>query len=218
MTVLKISSGFNWESVPKNGLVIDVGGGAGHVGLEIAKAFPGLNVAIEDRPVTLESAKNYWKANLPSHIESGKVHFVGCDFFEPQPALPATPDVFLLRMILHDWSDKYCIKLLRNLRNAAGPDTKLVIIDSIISYACEAPLKTGTEAAPSPPKPLLPNLGGANLLAYEVDIVVMSCLHSAERTADGFQSVVEASGWKLVEIRKNPASKIWWPSIICVPA
>lgn len=75
-------------------------------------------------------------------------------------------------MILHDWSDKYSIKLLRNLRNAAGPDTKLVIVDSIISYACDAPHQSNAEDDPRPPKPLLPNLGGANLLAYEVDVVV----------------------------------------------
>lgn len=78
-------------------------------------------------------------------------------------------------MIIHDWSDKYAVKLLKNLRAAAGPNTKLVLIDSIVNYACEAPNNSGilgTESAEKVPAPLLPNLGGANLLAYEVDIVV----------------------------------------------
>lgn len=102
---------------------------------------------------------------------------VGCDFFEAQPKLPATPDVFLLRTIIHDWSDKYAIKLLKNLRAAAGPNTRLVLVDSIVNYACEAPSETtilGKASEPKVPAPLLPNLGGANLLAYEVDVVVRS--------------------------------------------
>ena len=49
--------GFDWASVPKNGLVVDVGGSRGHVSLEIAKAFPELNFAVEDRPVVIEEAK-----------------------------------------------------------------------------------------------------------------------------------------------------------------
>jgi len=154
-------------------------------------------------------------------IDAEKVHFIGCDFFEVQPKLPATPDVFLLRTIIHDWSDKYSIKLLSNLRTVAGPNTKLVLIDSIVNYACEAPSEAsilGKDAEPKVPAPLLPNLGGANLLAYEVDIVLVSSLNSGERTIDGYKNIIEASGWKLVEFRKNPASKIWWPALICVPA
>lgn len=50
-------TGFDWASVPKNGLVVDVGGSIGHVSLEIAKAFPELNFVVEDRSVVIEGAK-----------------------------------------------------------------------------------------------------------------------------------------------------------------
>lgn len=96
---------------------------------------------------------------------------VGCNFFESQPVLPAIPDIFVLRMILHDWSDKLAVKLLRNLRETAGPNTRLLIIDNIMKFACEA-LDESNESSTRVPKPLLPNLGGANQLAYEVDMVV----------------------------------------------
>ncbi|KAI5119658.1 hypothetical protein M0805_007749 [Coniferiporia weirii] len=213
-----ILSGFDWSTVPKGGLVVDVGGSTGHVSLEIAKAFPELNIVVEDAPGVISKAKGYWEANLPSHISAGKVHFIGGDFFDVQPTLPSTPDVFLLRQIVHDWSDKYVIKLFRRLRDAAGPSTKLVIVDSIIDYACNAPSKYPLDNGLKPPAPLLPNMGGANLLPYTVDLVVMSCINSGERTIDGHNSVIEAGGWKLVEVRKNPGSKIWWPTLIAVPA
>ena len=125
---------------------------------------------------------------------------IGCDFFDTQPKLPTTPDVFLLRTIVHDWSDKYSIKLLSNLRAAAGPNTKLVLIDSIINYACEAPSETtllGKGNEPKVPAPLLPNLGGANLLAYEVDVVVRRSIYLI------FNLLTELSpkAWILLELR-----------------
>jgi len=69
-------------------------------------------------------------------------------------------------MILHDWADSYCIQILELLRKAASPTSKLLICESILSYACEdttvaQDIPGGTE--PVPPQPLLPNWGYANL-------------------------------------------------------
>ena len=94
------------------------------------------------------------------------------DFFEAQPALPSTPDVFLLRQVIHDWSDKYAIKILKQLRLSAGPHTKLLIIDCVVEHACDTPHLGPSSSSPSVPAPLLPNLGGANLLTYTVDLAV----------------------------------------------
>ncbi|TCD69561.1 hypothetical protein EIP91_007185 [Steccherinum ochraceum] len=213
--------GFDWGSLPKGALVIDVGAGRGHVSLEIARAFPDLQIAIEDRSVTIADAKEYWTDCLPSHVKAGKVHFVECDFFKPQPKLPKTPDVFLLRQIIHDWSDRFSVEILTHLRAAAGPNTKLLIIDCIVEYACASQTQdalTVDSDAQKVPKPLLPNLAGANILAYQYDILLGSILNAGERTVDGFKNVIEAAGWKLVEVRKNPASKLWWPTMVCEPA
>ncbi|KAH8111778.1 S-adenosyl-L-methionine-dependent methyltransferase [Phellopilus nigrolimitatus] len=206
-----ILTSYDWETLPKGGVIVDVGGGLGHVSLEVAKSYPDVQIAIEDRPLILDQAKQYWKENLPSHVSEGKVHFIDTDFFEAQPTLPGNPEVFLLRMIVHDWSDKYVIKLLRRLRDVAKPSTKLVIVDSVLDYACAS-------SGGGPPAPLLSNMGGGNLLAYSVDLAVFGVLNSGERTASGFQYVLSASGWELKEIRRNPVNKIWWPSIIAVPS
>ena len=94
------------------------------------------------------------------------------DLFQEQPSLPATPDVFLLRQIVHDWPDKYAINILSHLRKVAGQDTKLLIVDCVVDYACDSSLNSIPSSAL--PAPLLPNLGGANLLTYSVDVVVSS--------------------------------------------
>ena len=72
-----IVSAFDWGSLPKGSLIVDVGAGKGHVSLEIARAFPDLRIVVEDRAAIIEEAKEYWRAELPSHVEDSKVEFVG---------------------------------------------------------------------------------------------------------------------------------------------
>ena len=82
--------------------------------------------------------------------------------------------VFLLRNILHDWPDKYCLQILRHLRSSAAPSTRLVLVDNIMAYACvDNELKSvpGAEI-PLPPAPLLANGGTANAVPYLQDLQV----------------------------------------------
>jgi hypothetical protein len=81
----------------------------------------------------------------------------------------------MMRFILQDWSDDYCVKILRHLRNAASSKTQLVIVDNIISYACPLPEQTYRISGitqNSFPSPLLPNRGVANALLYFIDMQV----------------------------------------------
>ncbi|EJD00229.1 S-adenosyl-L-methionine-dependent methyltransferase [Fomitiporia mediterranea MF3/22] len=207
-----ILAGFDWATLPEDGIVVDVGGGLGHVSLEIAKAHPRLRIVLEDRPLVVEEAKRFWKENLPGHVSDGHMQFIGTDFFDAQPQLPGPVSVFLLRMIIHDWSDKYAIMLLRRLRDAAGPSTKLVIIDNILDYACGS----GDEIE-RPPAPLLSNMGGANAVSYSADVAVFGVLNAGDRTIGGFKDILSSSGWKLQEIRRNSSSSIFKPAMISVP-
>lgn len=97
------------------------------------------------------------------------------DFFAPQPV--KSPAVFLLRCILHDWSDEYAIKILRQLRDAAGPKTQLLVIESLMSYACPTPENTKKipgQVENTFPEPLLPNRGAASSMAALSDLLVSS--------------------------------------------
>lgn len=104
------------------------------------------------------------------------------DFFEPQ--LEKGAAVYLLQQVLHDWSDECCIKILQNLRSAAGPDSLLIVVDCIISHACDDPedvKKIPGATFPVPPSPILRNLGAANTLPYMSDLIVrLAVLSMAE--------------------------------------
>jgi len=78
--------------------------------------------------------------------------------------------------VLHDWSDKYALKILKQLRDAATPSTKLLVVDIILPYACheteeETDGITGAVSIKAP-KPLLANWGAVNDFSYILDICV----------------------------------------------
>ena len=56
------------------------------------------------------------------------------DFFEPEPSKLSSRGnlVFYLRLILHDWPDKYCIKILQNLVPALKNGSIILINDSVL--------------------------------------------------------------------------------------
>jgi hypothetical protein len=86
----------------------------------------------------------------------------------------------MLRAILHDWPTSYAKKILSQLRTAAQPSTKVLLVEQILIN----PTKTSGEIAddvkfkppPPPPFPLIPG-GGLGALIYPIDAQVM--YHSA---------------------------------------
>lgn len=97
------------------------------------------------------------------------------NFFDPQPV--PKPSIFFMRFILHDWSDEDSVRILRHLRAAAGPETQLVIVDMILTHACEEDANSLAMTIPGsdagrPPKPLLANGGHANAIGYRLDFHV----------------------------------------------
>ena len=63
-------------------------------------------------------------------ILEGRLSFYGHDFLKPQPIEGA--DVYLLRMILHDWPDKYAIQILRNIVPAMRPGARVILNESCV--------------------------------------------------------------------------------------
>ncbi|KAA1466023.1 O-methyltransferase [Dentipellis sp. KUC8613] len=205
-TLLK---GFSFATLPENGLVVDVAGGLGSVSLVIAKAYPKLNIIVEDRPQVMIEAEKFWMSNLPKALNTNRVRLVGIDMFAAQPEVSNKPDLFILRQILHDWSDLYAHKILKHLRDAAGLNTRLLIAESVLSYACE---QSSDEVAikgaklPALPAPLLPNVGGANALTCFKDIAMMMLQNGQERTLLQYANLLKSAGWELKEVRRPVGS------------
>ncbi|XP_078170020.1 trans-resveratrol di-O-methyltransferase-like [Carex rostrata] len=116
------------DVIIKNGTVIfkgieslvDVGGGRGAMAEIIAKNFPHVKCIVLDLPHVVGDSPN-----------DGIVKFVSGDMFN---YIPPT-DAVLLKLILHDWSNEDCIKILQRCKDAipsreAGG--KVIVLEAVV--------------------------------------------------------------------------------------
>ena len=104
------------ETCPK--LLVDVGGSDGAIAKELLRSYPHLNCVVQDLSETIKSA------DTPQELK-GRLEFQVYNFFEPQPVKDA--DVYFMRSVLHDWSDKYAVKILSNIVPALKPGAKVIL-------------------------------------------------------------------------------------------
>ncbi|KOC09718.1 O-methyltransferase [Aspergillus flavus AF70] len=105
--------------------IVDIGGSHGEVSTEIASRYPQIRCIVQDLPETIAD----WTTRVPTSLQD-RVTCMAHDFLTPQPVHGA--DVYLLRWILHDWSDKYCVRILRNLVPALKKGARVVVNDICI--------------------------------------------------------------------------------------
>ncbi|KAJ3527088.1 hypothetical protein NM688_g8174 [Phlebia brevispora] len=213
-----ILEGYGWKDLPKGSVVVDVGGGVGSHSLVLAKAHEHLEFVVQDRDAVITDAVKYWDAQFPAAVKGNRVKLQAHDFFTPQPV--KAPAVFLLRMVLHDWSDKYASLILKQLRGAAGPDTQLLVVDNTIEYACEDTTSARDipgAVVPLPPAPLLANKGAAGALPYFADLHMMSLCNGDERTVSRFQKLLQENGWKLTKVIHVTGFEVENAKLVAVP-
>ncbi|MFG3258796.1 methyltransferase [Streptomyces sp. NPDC048172] len=153
---------------PGSGTVVDVGGGRGGLLRQILTDAPGLTGVLHDRPETVAE-------NLLSTTEAldGRWRAEGGDFFT---AVPEGGDLYVLKNILHDWPDADCLRILRTVRRAAAPGTRLLVIDAV-----------------------LPD-DGTSHPAVALDLVMLMVLRGRERTADEFAALLADAGFRLTRV------------------
>ena len=95
---------YPWET---KRTVVDVGGSHGTVAISIANRFPSVRCIVQDLPKVVEEGRERLQPDL-----ADRVTFMAHDFFTEQPVVA---DVYYFRSIFHNWADKYCIRILRNL-------------------------------------------------------------------------------------------------------
>ena len=94
----------------------------------LAAAHPKLRFIVQDVAAVIGLAQDTVPKDLRPRVE-----FVPQDFFKPQPDLRSRGRVvYYMRYVLHDWSDKYCIKILRNIVEAMEDGGTILINDQVV--------------------------------------------------------------------------------------
>lgn len=123
---------------------------------------------------------------VPLDLKS-RVTYQVHDFFTPQPVEGAA--CYLLKQILHDWSDTYATKILRGIAPAMKPGSRVLIID--------------------PQMPLPGTVPGHILkMMSALDLQMMLTMNSKERTAGEWKTLIEGADarFKLIAVKQPPGA------------
>lgn len=91
----QLLSAYDWASAKT---VVDIGGSLGVTSADIVRKFPSVHCIVLDLPEVVADARQRVSEDVSKHIT-----FEAHDFFKDAPIQDV--DVYLLRWILHDWSD-----------------------------------------------------------------------------------------------------------------
>ncbi|KAL4080473.1 S-adenosyl-L-methionine-dependent methyltransferase [Scleroderma citrinum] len=159
---------------PWNGVstVCDIGCSIGTFGIPLAKAHRHLKITNQDLENVIIEAREAmrlqaWGNEAQDVLQEQRVDFVALNFLEE--ALVSGKDVYYLRFILHDWPDTEVLIILRNLRKAMGPHSRLLIHEHVLidTYHSDPTEDVGIDV---PPEPMLPNFGAGSANLYSTDL------------------------------------------------
>jgi predicted O-methyltransferase YrrM len=154
--------------------LVDVGGGAGGLTAAFLERYPHLRATLLDLPHVLPAAEEL----LGSAGLRDRVELVPGDFFA---SVPAGGDVYLLSMIVHDWTDEDAGRLLEAVRRAIPDDGRLLIIDAVL-----------------PP-------GDTPHFGKLLDLTMMAMLTGRERSEDEFAALLSGAGFRLSGVAQMAA-------------
>ncbi|MGF1426732.1 methyltransferase [Kitasatospora sp. LaBMicrA B282] len=149
--------------------VVDVGGADGTVLAALARRHPQVRGIVFDLPHVVAAAPPLLRAQGVAD----RVEAQGGDFFTAVPA----GDCYLACFILHDWDDEQAGRILARIHQAATPQARLVLVDTVL----------GEGALPQ--------------VATLLDLTMLGMLGGRERSAADWRHLLTAHGFQLDRIR-----------------
>lgn len=128
--------------------VADIGGGQGHVVASLLEKYPALYGTLLDLPRVVENADPRLR---PGGALADRMSLVPGDC---RVAVPVQADVYVIKNIL-EWDDDSTTRTLRNVIEAGGPGTRVVVIENLVDDTPSMRFSTAMDLL------LLLNVGGA---------------------------------------------------------
>jgi hypothetical protein len=162
--VLEALDAYDFSSITH---LCDIGGGHGHLLCSVLAKHPHLRGTVLERASVIENEALLWAAKLDV---GDRCTYAAGDMFATVPAA----DAYLMKLILHDWNDEECARILTSMSRACSPGARVFIIEHVV---------------PGPDTPHFAKL---------FDIHMMCWGTGRERTVEEYAALLERAGWKYV--------------------
>jgi hypothetical protein len=150
--------------------LVDVGGNLGALLSSVIARFPTVQGTLFDLPEVVKTAP----AALEHFPHKNRIELVAGSFFE---GVPKGADAYIMKAIIHDWSDEDCVRILRNCREAMEEGGRVLIVEQIITDKPEA------------------------VASKLLDLEMLVMTHGGrERTEAEFTALLTAAGFRLSRI------------------
>jgi hypothetical protein len=151
------------------GTLADIGGGNGSLLGAVLQRYPNLKGILFDLGHVTGRAREAMRtlglAQRCSVVEG--------NFFE---SVPAGADAYLMRHVIHDWTDEQSIRILSNCRKAIPPHGRILLVEFSVPSANEASL------------------------GKDADMIMLAFPGGSERTEDEYRTLFEQSGFRLSKV------------------
>ena len=182
MGIHAVLTDFDWSTFSR---VIDVGAAYGTFLAAVLQQNSGVSGVVCDLPRVASKAKQHWQSHYDSSMLQ-RASFVACNFLQPgELPKPSQPhEAYVLRDILHDWSDEKVLVILRNLRDAVGGDKTAVVllIESVLQGII-------ADVDPS--------------VKYLLDITMLVAVDGKERSEQDFSTLLQQTGFRLKNVHQT---------------
>ncbi|CAN9175015.1 unnamed protein product [Alternaria alternata] len=171
-------------------LLVDVGGGLGRDISHFHSVFPEARgtLILQDTPSVIAQTQRSTPP-LPAGINA-----MAHDFFTPQPESAQQAQAYYLHLVLHDWDDDSCRKILGHVRDAMKPGYSKLLINENVMEDFAAPWQQTS-----------------------LDWTMMAMLVNRERTRGQWAALLESVGMKIEGIwRKDISSESVIEAVVVV--
>ncbi|KAK2867938.1 hypothetical protein FQN49_003324 [Arthroderma sp. PD_2] len=185
-----LCNNFDWTQIPTGSTVVDIGGSQGHVSVHLAQKYPHLQFVVQDLAEVVEGAA----VRLPVDVKE-RVEFMAHDMFTEQPVRDA--EVYLLRFVLHDWQDPYCVDVLQKLVPGLKNGARVVIQEHLLPEPGAMTLLQEMQVRYVPSDPEWPMfLTITHSAPSSMDAIMLSLFNSRERDQEDWMQLFAAASTK----------------------
>lgn len=151
------------------GTLADIGGGGGALISTTLGRYPAMKGLLFD----LDHVVGRAQSNLEAAGVADRCRIVEGSFFD---FVPEGADAYLMRHIIHDWSDEQSIEILKNCRRSVPTDGRLLVVETIVPE--------GNDRSP----------------AKEMDMTMLLYPGGMERTENEYRDLFEATGFRVAAV------------------